>query len=76
MDEFIIIVMLCVLSPSTGKEECYPLAENPKVFYRTEKECNLQAIKKRKEITNIALSYRFRVTGVYSHCLQEKRPTT
>ena len=76
MDEFIIIVMLCVLSPSTGKEECYPLAENPKVFYRTEKECNLQAIQKRKEIKDQALYYGFKVTGVYSHCLQEKRPTT
>jgi len=76
MDEFIIIVMLCVLSPSTGQEECYPLAENPKVFYRTEKECNLEAIEKRKEVTSIALSYRYTVTGVYSHCIKEKRTDT
>ena len=76
MDEFIIVVMLCVMSPMNAQEECYPLVEKPKVYYRTEKECNLKAITKRKEVKQTALSYNFVVTGVYSQCIKEKRPTT
>ena len=71
MDTFIIVVMLCTWSPGSNQEACTPMVESPKVYYKTEKECESMSRKKRKEIKDIALSYRMRVTEVYSTCVKE-----
>jgi hypothetical protein len=71
MDTFIIVVMLCTWSPGSNQEACTPMVESPKVYYKTEKECENMSRKKRKEIKEIALSYRMMVTEVYSTCVKE-----
>jgi hypothetical protein len=71
MDTFIIVVMLCAWNPGSNQEACTPMVESPKVYYKTEKECESMSQKKRKEIKDIALSYRMRVTEVYSTCVKE-----
>lgn len=71
MDTFIIVVMLCTWNPQSNQEACTPMVEEPKVYYKTEKECEIMSLKKRKEIREIALSYRMMVTGVYSNCTKE-----
>ena len=71
MDTFIIVVMLCTWSPGSNQEACTPMVESPKVYYKTEKECENMSRKKRKEIKDIALSYRMMVTEVYSTCVKE-----
>jgi len=47
------------------------MVESPKVYYKTEKECEKISPRKRKEIKDIALSYRMMVTEVYSTCVKE-----
>jgi len=71
MDTFIIVVMLCTWNPSSNQEACTPMVESPKVYYKTEKECESMSRNKRKEIKDIALSYRMMVTEVYSTCVKE-----
>ena len=71
MDTFIIVVMLCTWSPGSNQEACTPMVESPKVYYKTEKECESMSRNKRKEIKDIALSYRMMVTEVYSTCIKE-----
>jgi hypothetical protein len=71
MDTFIIVVMLCTWNPGSNQEACTPMVESPKVYYKTEKECESMSQQKRKEIKDIALSYRMRVTEVYSTCVKE-----
>lgn len=71
MDTFIIVVMLCTWSPGSNQEACTPMVESPKVYYKTEKECESMSRNKRKEIKDIALSYRMMVTEVYSTCVKE-----
>ena len=71
MDTFIIVVMLCTWNPQSNAEACVPMVEEPKVYYKTEKECEIMSQQKRKEIKDIALSYRMMVTGVYSNCTKE-----
>jgi hypothetical protein len=55
MDTFIIVVMLCTWNPGSNQEACTPMVEEPKVYYKTEKECEKISPKKRKEIKDIAL---------------------
>ena len=71
MDTFIIVVMLCTWNPGSNQEACTPMVESPKVYYKTEKECESMSRIKRKEIKKIALSYRMMVTEVYSTCVKE-----
>ena len=71
METFIIVVMLCTWDPQSNQEACTPMVESPKIYYTTEKECEIMSLKKRKEIREIALSYRMMVTGVYSSCIKE-----
>ena len=71
MDTFIIIVMLCTWNPGSNQEVCTPMVEEPKVYYRTEKECEKISPRKRKEIKDIALQYKMMVTGVYSTCIKQ-----
>lgn len=71
METFIIVVMLCTWDPQSNQEFCTPMVESPKIYYTTEKECEIKSRKKRKEIREIALSYRMMVTGVYSNCIKE-----
>ena len=71
MDTFIIVVMLCTWNPQSNQEACTPMVEEPKIYYSTEKECEIISRKKRKEIKDIALSYRMMVTEVYSTCIKE-----
>ena len=50
MDTFIIVVMICTWNPGSNQEACTPMVESPKVYYKTEKECESMSRKKRKEI--------------------------
>jgi hypothetical protein len=47
--------MLCTTDPN-GQEYCIPLSEEPKVYYTSEKDCNLNSLIKEK--TNYANSKR------------------
>jgi len=47
------------------------MVESPKVYYKTEKECEKISPRKRKEIKDIALQYKMMVTEVYSTCIKE-----
>jgi hypothetical protein len=49
METFILIVMLCTTNPY-GQEYCIPLAEEPKVYYTSEKDCNINSLLKKKQI--------------------------
>ena len=71
MDTFIIIVMLCTFDPYANQEFCMPLAENPKVYYKSEDQCNIAARTKRKNIESIAKEQGYLVSGVYSNCIKE-----
>ena len=71
MDTFIIVVMLCTWNPEFNQEMCTPMVESPKVYYKTQKECENMSRIKRKEIKETALSYRMMVTEVYSTCIKE-----
>ena len=71
MDTFIIVVMLCTWNPESNQEACTPMVESPKVYYKTEKECESLSRNKRKEIKDIALQYKMMVTEVYSTCVKE-----
>ena len=72
MDTFIIVVMLCTWSPGSNQEACTPMVESPKVYYKTEKECENMSRNKRKELRNTAELYNLYVTEVYSNCIEEK----
>jgi hypothetical protein len=49
MDTFIIVVMLCTWSPGSYQEACTPMVEEPKMYYKTEKECEKISSKKEKK---------------------------
>jgi hypothetical protein len=59
------------LDPGSYQEACTPMVEEPKMYYKTEKECEKISSKKRKEIKDIALQYKMMVTEVYSTCIKE-----
>jgi hypothetical protein len=47
METFILIVMLCTVDPDS-REYCITLAEEPKVYYTSEKDCNINSFIKEK----------------------------
>jgi hypothetical protein len=49
METFILIVMLCTADVG-GQEYCVPLAEEPRVYYKSEKDCIINSLAKKKQI--------------------------
>ena len=68
METFILIVMLCTTDPN-GQEYCIPLSEEPKVYYTSEKDCNINSLLKKKQILKTAKEFDIRVSGIYSNCI-------
>ena len=73
METFILIIMLCTTDPN-GQEYCIPLAEEPKVYYTSEKNCNINSLLKKKQILKIAKEFDIRVSGIYSNCIIADNP--
>lgn len=71
MDTFIIVVMLCTFNIEFNQEICTPLVQNPPIYYKTEKECEIMSRQKRKDIEKAALNHNMIVTGVYSNCIKK-----
>jgi hypothetical protein len=68
METFILIVMLCT-TDFNGQEYCIPLSEEPKVYYTSEKDCNINSLLKKKQIMQTAKEFNMRVSGIYSNCI-------
>jgi hypothetical protein len=68
METFILIVMLCTVDPDS-REYCITLAEEPKVYYTSEKDCNINSLLKKKQILKTAKEFDIRVSGIYSNCI-------
>jgi len=73
METFILIVMLCTFDPN-GREFCVPLSEEPKIYYKSEKDCNINSLKKKKQILKTAKEFDIKVSGIYSNCIIEENP--
>jgi hypothetical protein len=73
METFILIVMLCTVDPDS-REYCITLAEEPKVYYTSEKDCNINSLLKKKQILKIAKEFDIRVSGIYSNCIISDNP--
>jgi hypothetical protein len=73
METFILIVMLCTVDPDS-REYCITLAEEPKVYYTSEKNCNINSLLKKKQILKIAKEFNIRVSGIYSNCIISDNP--
>jgi hypothetical protein len=73
METFILIVMLCTVDPDS-REYCITLAEEPKVYYTSEKNCNINSLLKKKQILKIAKEFDIRVSGIYSNCIISDSP--
>jgi hypothetical protein len=73
METFILIIMLCTTDPN-GQEYCIPLAEEPKVYYTSEKDCNINSLLKKKQIMQTAKEFNLRVSGIYSNCIISDSP--
>jgi hypothetical protein len=73
METFILIVMLCTVDPDS-REYCITLAEEPKVYYTSEKNCNINSLLKKKQILEIAKEFDIRVSGIYSNCIISDNP--
>jgi hypothetical protein len=73
METFILIVMLCTTNPY-GQEYCIPLSEEPKVYYTSEKDCNINSLLKKKQIMQTAKEFNMRVSGIYSNCIISDSP--
>jgi hypothetical protein len=73
METFILIVMLCTTNPY-GQEYCIPLSEEPKVYYTSEKDCNINSLLKKKQIMQTAKEFNMRVSGIYSNCIISGNP--
>jgi hypothetical protein len=73
METFILIVMLCTTDPDS-REFCIPLSEEPKVYYTSEKDCNINSLLKKKQILKIAKEFDIRVSGIYSNCIISDNP--
>jgi hypothetical protein len=71
METFILIIMLCTTDPN-GQQYCIPLAEEPKVYYTSEKDCNINSLLKKKQIMQTAKEYNMKVSGIYSNCISFK----
>jgi hypothetical protein len=73
METFILIVMLCTVDPDS-REYCITLAEEPKVYYTSEKNCNINSLLKKKQILKIAKEFDIKVSGIYSNCIISDNP--
>jgi hypothetical protein len=73
METFILIIMLCTTDPN-GQEYCIPLSEEPKVYYTSEKDCNINSLLKKKQIMQTAKEFNMRVSGIYSNCIISGNP--
>jgi hypothetical protein len=73
METFILIVMLCTVDPDS-REYCITLAEEPKVYYTSEKNCNINSLLKKKQILKTAKEFDIRVSGIYSNCIISDNP--
>jgi hypothetical protein len=73
METFILIIMLCTTDPN-GQEYCIPLSEEPKVYYTSEKDCNINSLLKKKQIMQTAKEFNMRVSGIYSNCIISDNP--
>jgi hypothetical protein len=49
METFILIVMLCTADVG-GLEYCVPLTEEPRVYYKSEKDCIINSLAKKKKL--------------------------
>jgi hypothetical protein len=68
METFILIVMLCT-TDHNSQEYCIPLSEEPKIYYTSEKDCNINSLLKKKQIMQTAKEFNMRVSGIYSNCI-------
>ena len=73
METFILIIMLCTTDPN-GQEYCIPLSEEPKIYYTSEKDCNLNSLIKKKQIMQTAKEFNLRISGIYSNCIISDSP--
>ena len=73
METFILIVMLCTADVN-GQEYCVSLAEEPRVYYKSEKDCIINSLAKKKQIKQIAKNFNMNVSGVYAACINEESP--
>ena len=73
METFILIVMLCTVDPE-DQEYCIPLGEEPRVYYNSEKDCNINSLLKKKQIMQTAKEYNMKVSGIYSNCIIADNP--
>jgi hypothetical protein len=73
METFILIIMLCTTDPN-GQEYCIPLSEEPKIYYTSEKHCNINSLLKKKQIMQTAKEFNLRVSGIYSNCIISDSP--
>jgi hypothetical protein len=73
METFILIVMLCTVD-FDSREYCITLAEEPKVYYTSEKDCNINSLLKKKQILKTAKEFDIRVSGIYSNCIISDNP--
>ena len=73
METFILIVMLCT-TDANNQEYCVPLAEEPRVYYKSEKDCIINSLVKKKQIKQSAKNFNMNVSGVYAACINEENP--
>jgi hypothetical protein len=73
METFILIVMLC-MADANGQEYCVPLSEEPRVYYKSEKDCIINSLVKKKQIKQSAKNFNMNVSGVYAACINEENP--
>ena len=73
METFILIVMLCT-ADANYQEYCVPLTEEPRVYYKSEKDCNINSLEKKKQILKTAKEFDIRVSGIYSNCIISDSP--
>jgi hypothetical protein len=52
----------------------FHLAEEPKVYYTSEKDCNINSLLKKKQIMQTAKEFNLRVSGIYSNCIISDNP--
>ncbi len=73
METFILIVMLCT-ADANDQEYCVPLAEEPRVYYKSEKDCIINSLAKKKQIKQTAKNFNVNISGVYAACINEESP--
>jgi hypothetical protein len=73
METFILIVMLCT-ADANDQEYCVPLAEEPRVYYKSEKDCIINSLAKKKQIKQSVKNFNMNVSSVYAACINEENP--